>query len=753
MSKYSELIEQTRAAIGMAEAHQKMIRAPEFATWREVQRSWEAAALLTKTDTLNAYCIRNAKNAYKQASFAEALVESDPLIAEQILYSLCNDPLLRSGWDVWYRHADFCLRTVIYWLERGNISAPSGAFLDKASDSLVQATRRDGDVAQLKDDLRVWRRVVNGAAAIQKALTTTGSTLTLADVRNAVQAHEDVTDLPQRAQDVFDQLWQQRRDDAIERLRRQFQQSQETVAQIDNIVALGVLSPTNSYVDQLEGIVAQALDELTESADALLDDDTGQQTLLYLQRTTDVVPKSAEIAHQQTRLTGALAHQIATLEKALSYVRTTQAVSLTTQQHQLSELQARVESWHTAVRTLAKQLDDVARLGEIGLATPQQLADAEYIVREPAIAYSGHTQIDKKFKSHNHIAVEHFRAWLRQQRARLDRQKAFKRQIEQGLTQEKHAHAVAKNLLGGQVEDEDEAVKVLEKAHNALKTVQQKLQEMAADEPDDVCGLQRTLQYTSQDDGKFYRDLPNIQTAVEAKLQQYRAGRQWLDKFSMAHGTVVSWDAAKQEILRLREKGRQSLAAALWFAKAVRGDEVATTYSAEWTEKFNFVTKPASRYGTISPDWHVGNRAEHQMTLAHAAQRMSRAELFAAIPSADTTNHLAGLYTISAIIEYERRKRQLILKTLMEEVDEILFNLQQRWEAYPDRWSAVEAAYVKLLSTRRNVLRTRHWSRFKEARDQFCQICCQDPQFIELIRDLNLRKQVPLQLSECVCES
>ena len=74
MSKHSKLIEQAKAAIAMAEAHQKSSRAPEFATWREVQRSWESAALLT-VDDLNGYCVRKAKHAYKQASFAEALVE------------------------------------------------------------------------------------------------------------------------------------------------------------------------------------------------------------------------------------------------------------------------------------------------------------------------------------------------------------------------------------------------------------------------------------------------------------------------------------------------------------------------------------------------------------------------------------------------------------------------------------------------------------------------------------------------------
>lgn len=754
MSDYTELIQKAEAAIAMAEAHQLEARAPQYATWRDVQRGWELARAKTETlDILYGYCHTKVKEAYKQASFKEAQSERDPLFAEQILYALCEDDFLDDDWEVWYRHAKQCLDTVARWIERDDDVDHINTFMQKARDSQIRAARlSDGEVKveRLQQKLADWQRIVTAIQMIRQHLK--NEPLKAVDCQNAIQAHKNVAGLSAHLQSVFNRLWQKLRQRACLYLRTQFQESDEAVAQIDSIIALKLLCPKDNYVDQLDKIAKQAVDKLVQVSQALLNDDSGQRTVRYLQRTIGNSPEPATIAQRQATLVSQLRGQVDTLRYAIDQTASADdGAPLQQFTQRLNQLDSELARWYDAIYELATQLDEVARLGEIGLTSPKQLDEAEYILRT-GTGDGTQGQIAVNFTNHNHISVGHYRDYVARQRERLNRQKGFKSEIIAGLADEKLAFEAAQRIVTAQEPDHAD-LDLIAQAVNILELVVRNLQKMKTDDPHDLCQLQGTLAYNSPDDNRFYQGLPNIQKAVDDKLQQQRDAEMWLAHYTIERGDIVSWDAARNEIERLREKGKRSIAAALWFTKAVRGEGRVEAYSAEWTENFPFVTQPASRYGTISTNWHPGNSNEDKLTLAQAVQLLAKEQLMGQLESADTTRSgLSGLYAITIPIEHMRQKREDVLKNMIDETEKLVSNLQWRWEEYDGRWSAVEAAYVDILSTRRNVLRSKAWKRFQSARDRFCQICCQDSNFIELIRELHIRKDIPLTLSECVCE-
>lgn len=791
MSKLDEqLIHRAERALLIAKAHRDENQALEGSLpWAQARNQWQKAVAYFEQFTnspdedferLAAYCQQALKHTQKKELFQEAKGLSDPRTAAGQYSTLCQNPILRHDWEVWYRYGRHCLETVIAWLkDQIPLSTDLDAYTIQARDSLRHAqalikdssnsTLRVGDINpgwHVADQLQLlaqWEPVLTAERSIRQVFRLQDPSLTIGSLmaQSAVQAYEQGQKATQGAESnheaahTLDQLWRHYRTTALAKLWQQVespQQPQTLFELVDDLSAILILDTSNQNARaRLRTVFNQAVDSLAQQAESHVSDDSGLLYKDYYLRTYQKPASDMEVASGQLILARELESHSHNLEASLIWLA--DEVQRSQLKTRLLQIQERLKKWQELLQPLVDKLRLAKELADDGLRAPDQFDEARYILRVEQ-AHGVHQPIETVF-TEKHVGVQALREYLNKQHKRRQRQQELANTINALLQREYQLIKLGQRSSTQSLSDSER--QQLKEYPSHLQTTLATLKQMHDEEPGDPCHLQLELEYTPSDMGQsaLYRELVTIEQILGMKLEQYNTAKVWLQARDPDGNQIIAWQKAIEQIRSLRDYSQTGLRAAQAFAWAVIGSSPHTQYTATWLEAFN-PDLP------IAPTWRAKGIFDGKLSLTAARERLDNTEWQAfliqnlPLPQSNQRVNPVGQthYAIVEVINLDRQADLQIVAGRITAIEQEINNIEWRLQHFKRSWAALEHAYFALMSItefpwwRRwwrstSILDSPEYAAFLQAKNDFCQICPEYTRFKDILADVTREKGVP----------
>lgn len=743
--------EQARGPIAAADAHEKeMLAQDKKGSWSAAQTAWrEAISLIEERDVnLKNYARQRERKAHKEVVFRQVRNggHDNPVSSERLLYSLCEDPLLSSDWQVWQEHGRFCLQWVILTIKDDSATAPVEwrARLQKARVSLnraIENLKSDHEMVtktdSVADEIRTiseWETVVDLKTAVQKLLQPDEARrLTSRDCQAAVaRLSESATRLKlEQTRQYARHFWQRQQQTARRLLENQLEDEEskkDVFGQIDTLVALLALVPQNDLLagtttsissdesakKRLNSVIFQAADALQSIVQSLAKDYAAANFRAdFYHSNPEEELLDQEVARRQ--LERARSIQITQFHPLLAAIR----LNGLTDDVDLSDEETRLDAWIEELQKLVFSLGQALNLAQDGLQDPEQFEKARFILRRGGADRNDLPQVPLNFRDRSHPTYRWHEAEIAALQQQRERQERFKERISALLTQEqkisRQVLAIRHGVLKSQ--EDDENIRVLpELIEQALLTIQ----EMLSDDPEDTTGLQETITYEMvESNGRLFRSLHVINSVLQAKKEQWRNIQEWFDRFHAEpideneNDRIVSWQREKAKLVHLRNLGPKELIEARNRSRRILGSDGERVYEGQ------HALQPA----LALTSWEA---------MVTYLKRLS-----------NTPEQTIIVYASSEKVNQQRISLQQSLQVDIEDCIAFETDLTRRINHYNDAFDALTDAYNRISTIRKwpwqRWQNTPAWHSFTIAVSRFCQICPEYPEFKGMIQEVGKR--------------
>lgn len=711
-----------------------------------LKQFWERAYAANEYDPLRAqYCRERAKQAFMESEIERARLEPKPENAERILRSLGDDPLLAKEPRVWLEHASLCLRVA-----KALLRTKSGLTSDGLVDYLDLARRSYNRALAIADtrllstdlaqELPQWEKLADTEKKILELLendTHRVQSILCSDAKTRYdQAATALVEAETKT--LLDTFWNGARSRARARAESEPIPPNDVFGRLDAMWSIVILYPEDTLAKKhLEDVIYQAGALIDNKVEDILFDDSATKFMgHYVRGANPQLLKGEEVVHLQIEEAQELQTTVRTLRNILNTLPL-QIFSTSDTARMLIKKESDLADWITQLQELRNALGPANTLIEDGLREPAQFDKARWILRKGGINFLEMRRVPDNFMNQGHPSYRAAESKLHAYIQRRRNQEYLALRLLLCLKYETAAHV--QDLTQSELNQEENETLVrlsrelglsgpaedyLAQSQNLLNELRQKLASpvqpvypvmVALDtidelrdpergDPEDACGLQARLRYHNPDEQeRLVITLSNIKQVVEPKVNQVRALRRWLDRFSSHGGAggvipgIVDWQQAKMRIFELRDSGPGGLGESKKECRRVCEGDAEGKYNQTWS-------------------------------LMTATRELGIEQRQQALDSDAPGNFPVQLYILARKLDQERVLLQNRIESDIAECRRIEADIDRRLAHFPGSRDRFYTAFQRLMGKRRG------WDRelveFENAAQEICGICPKWQDFI-----------------------
>lgn len=713
-----------RVALPLAIAKAERTERQASGNWDHVRQAWEEAARLAARDPeLKDYCEHRRLQASKQHTLRQARLLGDPIAAERVYYTLCEEDKFETDPEVWYCHGSHCLETVkqMYQnIDDKHIGRKASIYLKKArfsltrSQSLINETSmafigqtgnsRSTDIKPKVEasiiQLEQWQ-VLGDLHTKFDALRIENLLPPLSDIRQMTTWFELEQTKPSLTDSTLSSLlkrtWDQRMAGLVSELQIKLNSSKELFEKIDILALFIECKPQDTQaLSELKKLLLEAIQRLNLEVDDITYDYDAQRFSRRYQKNSPTIPKDKDFARLQLDEIIVSNNHLENLGNVLHlYGNPLRHSDISDQM--LTTSSSALKDWLNQVQELCTTLDLAQRLIADALHVPEQFAAARYVLRmhqgEPKPTLQ---RVPEAFVHAGHPAYRAFTKILEENEGQRKRQEELRKQLEICFRFERAIRSDDLPTVGSDP--------IIERLRQYLRSSDPKypleeaehlMKEMRRTDPYDTYGLQSSLVYQDPDDhDKCYESLQACEAVIAPKVQQMKLLRRWLAQFSDARRAELSgsgrsaWDTQRQKLQQQSHRGPHDLATS------------------------------RNEFRKILQDLKVMLDALSDQAMHTYLQHNHQRNL---LPGLD--DQAFKVYQAATGLVAQRDEHRDYFTKAVNEAEQDERNLDDRIKKYEPIWATLTASYNQLMNRRRNWAQSQEWETFNDAATTFANIC------------------------------